>query len=71
MAQTTKHGCNKHDTMRTGQSPVEIQQTILDHLHYTQAKLLPFARRINFRCQAGESTSPSLFKEPHYEHAPC
>nr|WP_246525249.1 glycogen/starch/alpha-glucan phosphorylase [Geomobilimonas luticola] len=31
--------------MRTGQSSVEIQQSILNHLHYTQAKPLPFATR--------------------------
>ncbi len=45
MARTTKRGCNSHDTVRTGQSSAEIQQAILNHLHYTQAKPLPFATR--------------------------
>lgn len=43
MARTTKSGCNNHDTIQTGQSSAEIQQTILNHLHYTQAKPLHFA----------------------------
>ncbi|CAG0947965.1 partial Glycogen phosphorylase, partial [Anaerolineae bacterium] len=45
MARATKRGCNNHDTMGTGQSSAEIQQAILNHLHYTQAKPLPFATR--------------------------
>src|SRR5512134_1751073 len=45
MARATKRGSNSHDTMGTGLSPAEIQQAILNHLHYTQAKPLPFATR--------------------------
>lgn len=41
MAQATEN----HDTIRTGQNSAEIQQAILNHLHFTQAKPLPFATR--------------------------
>jgi hypothetical protein len=43
MARDTKRVGNSHDAMRTGQSSAEIRQAILNHLHYTQAKPLPFA----------------------------
>jgi hypothetical protein len=43
MARATKRGGNIYDTMRIGQSPADIQKAILNHLHYTQAKPLPFA----------------------------
>jgi starch phosphorylase len=43
MARATKRGCNIYDTIRIGQSPADIQKAILNHLHYTQAKPLPFA----------------------------
>jgi starch phosphorylase len=43
MARATKRGCNIYDTMRIGQSSADIQKAILNHLHYTQAKPLPFA----------------------------
>lgn len=43
MARATKRGGNNYDTIRIGQSPADIQKAILDHLHYTQAKPLPFA----------------------------
>ncbi|CAG0947206.1 hypothetical protein ANRL1_03809 [Anaerolineae bacterium] len=71
MTRAMKCGGNNHDTMGTGQSSAEIQQTILNHLHYTQAKPLHFATRIDLRCQAANSKSLSLFEEPHYEHATC
>jgi len=45
MARATKRGCDNHDTVRTSQSSTEIQQSILNHLHYTQAKPLKFATR--------------------------
>jgi len=45
MARAAKRGCTTHDTMRTSQSSLEIQQAILNHLHYTQAKPQPFATR--------------------------
>ena len=45
MTRGTKRVGNNHDTMRTRQCSAEIQQAILNHLHYTQAKPLPFATR--------------------------
>jgi len=45
MARATKRGCNDYDTIRIGQSPAKIQKAILTHLHFTQAKPLPFATR--------------------------
>ena len=71
MARAMKCGSNNHDTIRTGQSSVEKQQAILNHLHFTQAKPLTFATRNDLRCQAAKSKSLSLFEEPHYEHATC
>ena len=71
MARAAKRGCDNHDTMRTGQSSAEIQQAILNHLHFTQAKPLTFATRNDLRCQAAKSKSLSLFEEPHYENATC
>ncbi len=41
MERATTH--DNHDTMRTAQSPADIQQAILNHLHYTQAKPVHFA----------------------------
>jgi len=71
MPRASKRGCNSHDAMGTGQSSAEIQQSILNHLHFTQAKPLTFATRNDLRCQAAKSKSLSLFEEPHYEHAIC
>jgi len=45
MTRDRQHVGNNHDAMLTGQGPAEIQQAILNHLHYTQAKPLHFATR--------------------------
>src|SRR6185369_16499145 len=45
MTRHRQHVGNNHDAMLTGQGPAEIQQAILNHLHYTQAKPLHFATR--------------------------
>jgi starch phosphorylase len=36
---------SKGDTSKTGTSPGELRQAVLDHLHFTQARLLPLATR--------------------------
>ncbi len=45
MARAAKGSNSSRDNIPAGQSPAEIQQAILNHLHYTLAKPLPFATR--------------------------
>ncbi|KAF0220270.1 MAG: starch [Geobacteraceae bacterium] len=62
MARATKRGSNSHDTMRTGQSSDEIQQAILNHLHYTQAKPLPFATRNDWYMAVAHAVRDQMVK---------
>jgi len=43
MARATKTSISSRDSFPAGQSPTELKQAILNHLHYTQAKPLRFA----------------------------
>jgi len=43
MTRALNRGGNNQDTGWMGQSPSEIQKSILKHLHHTQAKPIPFA----------------------------
>ena len=45
MARATKTSVSIHDNLPAGQSPDGMQKAILNHLHYTLAKPLPFATR--------------------------
>ncbi len=45
MAQEAKANKSSRDSFPSGQSPDEMQKAILNHLHYTLAKPLPFATR--------------------------
>ena len=45
MAQVAKANKSSRSSFPSGQSPDEMQKAILNHLHYTQAKPLPFATR--------------------------
>ncbi len=45
MARATKTSISSRDNLPAGQSPDEMQKAILNHLHYTLAKPLPFATR--------------------------
>src|SRR5208282_4077908 len=45
MARATKTSVSIRDNLPAGQSPDEMQKAILNHLHYTLAKPLPFATR--------------------------
>jgi starch phosphorylase len=45
MARATKTSISSRDNLPAGQSPDEMQKAILNHLHYTQAKPLPFTTR--------------------------
>ncbi|WP_306536834.1 glycogen/starch/alpha-glucan phosphorylase [Geobacter sp.] len=62
MARATKRSCNSHDTARTGQSSAEMQQAILNHLHYTQAKPLPFATRNDWYMAVAHTVRDQIVK---------